>query len=75
MTGLPRDLPPRPAAPSVVVAGDASGRRDPPQDPRCRSFAGRKTFLAEMRRRGLAVAADAGQFAIFGNREPLRRLA
>lgn len=38
-------------------------------------LAGRKTFLAEMRRRGLAVAADAGQFAIFGNREPLRRLA
>ncbi|MBD3764756.1 MAG: N-(5'-phosphoribosyl)anthranilate isomerase [Rhodobacterales bacterium] len=38
-------------------------------------FVGREAFLAEMRRRGYAVVENAGQFVIFCNREPLRRLA
>lgn len=37
-------------------------------------FYGRDDSLAEMRRRGLAVVENAGQFVIFCNCEPLRRL-
>jgi predicted ATPase len=38
-------------------------------------YVGRDAFLAEMRRRGFAVLENAGQFVIFCNREPIRRLA
>lgn len=38
-------------------------------------YVGRDTFLAEMRRRGFAVVENAGQFVIFCNREPIRRVA
>ncbi len=37
-------------------------------------FVGRDAFLAEMQRRGFAVVENAGQFVIFCNREPLRRI-
>ena len=37
-------------------------------------FVGREVFLAEMQRRGFAVVENAGQFVIFCNREPLRRI-
>lgn len=36
-------------------------------------FVGREVFLAEMQRGG-AVIENAGQFVIFCNREPLRRI-
>jgi hypothetical protein len=36
---------------------------------------GRKAFLEEMRRRGFSVVENAGQFVIFCNREPIRRVA
>ena len=36
---------------------------------------GRLPFLAEMRRRGFGVVENAGQYVIFCNREPLRRIA
>lgn len=36
---------------------------------------GREAFLAEMRRRGFPVVENAGQYVIFCNREPLRRVA
>jgi hypothetical protein len=38
-------------------------------------FVGRTAFLAEMRRRGYPVIENAGQFVIFCNREPIRRVA
>jgi hypothetical protein len=38
-------------------------------------FVGREAFLSEMRRRGFAVVENAGQFVIFCNCEPIRRLA
>ncbi|GAB1362751.1 hypothetical protein MASR1M32_19870 [Rhodobacter sp.] len=38
-------------------------------------FVGREVFLAEMQRRGFPVIENAGQFVIFCNREPIRRLA
>ncbi len=38
-------------------------------------FAGRDWFLCEMRRRGFPVLENAGQYIIFCNREPIRRLA
>jgi hypothetical protein len=38
-------------------------------------YVGREAFLAEMRRRGFAVVENAGQFVIFCNREPIRRVA
>lgn len=38
-------------------------------------FVGREIFLAEMRRRGFAVVENAGQFVIFCNSEPIRRVA
>lgn len=37
-------------------------------------FVTREVFLDEMRRRGFAVVENAGQFVVFCNREPLRRL-
>lgn len=37
-------------------------------------FVGRDAFLEDMRRRGFAVVENAGQFVVFCNREPLRRL-
>ena len=37
-------------------------------------FVGRDPFLSEMQRRGFSVVENAGQFVIFCNREPLRRL-
>jgi hypothetical protein len=37
-------------------------------------YVGRMRFLAELHRRGYAVVENAGQFVIFCNREPLRRL-
>lgn len=37
-------------------------------------FVGRDTFLAEMDRRGFTVVENAGQFVVFCNREPIRRL-
>lgn len=37
-------------------------------------FVGREAFLAEMRRRGFAVVENAGQFVIFCNHEPIRRV-
>ena len=36
---------------------------------------GREIFLGEVRRRGYSVVENGGQFVIFCNREPLRRLA
>ncbi|WP_225029583.1 N-(5'-phosphoribosyl)anthranilate isomerase [Xinfangfangia pollutisoli] len=38
-------------------------------------FVGREVFLDEMRRRGFPVIENAGQFVIFCNREPIRRVA
>ena len=35
---------------------------------------GRDIFLREIERRGYAVIENAGQFVVFCNREPLRRL-
>lgn len=35
---------------------------------------GRKAFLAEMQRRGFTVVENAGQFVIFCNCEPVRRV-
>ena len=37
-------------------------------------YVGRKEFLAEMRRRGFPVVENAGQFVIFCNTEPIRRV-
>jgi hypothetical protein len=37
-------------------------------------FVGREPFLEEMRRRGFPVVENAGQFVIFCNREPIRRV-
>jgi hypothetical protein len=37
-------------------------------------FVGRDAFLAEMKRRGFPVIENAGQFVIFCNREPIRRV-
>ncbi len=37
-------------------------------------YVGRAAFLTEIRRRGFTVVENAGQFVIFCNREPLRRL-
>lgn len=37
-------------------------------------YIGREAFLAEMHRRGFAVVENAGQFVIFCNREPVRRI-
>lgn len=37
-------------------------------------YVGRGAFLDEMRRRGFSVVENAGQFVVFCNREPLRRL-
>lgn len=37
-------------------------------------FVGREHFLHEMRRRGYPVVENAGQFVIFCNREPIRRV-
>ncbi|MCB6176892.1 N-(5'-phosphoribosyl)anthranilate isomerase [Rhodobacter sp. Har01] len=36
---------------------------------------GREAFLQEMQRRGYAVVENAGQYVIFCNRDPIRRLA
>lgn len=36
---------------------------------------GREPFLDEMRRRGYPVVENAGQYVVFCNREPIRRLA
>jgi hypothetical protein len=38
-------------------------------------FVGREPFLDEMRRRGFPVVENAGQFVIFCNCEPIRRVA
>ena len=38
-------------------------------------YVGREAFLEEMRRRGFSVVENAGQFVIFCNREPIRRVA
>jgi hypothetical protein len=38
-------------------------------------YVGREPFLDEMKRRGFPVVENAGQFVIFCNREPLRRVA
>ena len=38
-------------------------------------FVGRNLFLEEMKRRGFPVVENAGQFVIFCNREPIRRVA
>jgi hypothetical protein len=37
-------------------------------------YVGRKPFLDEMKRRGVPVVENAGQFVIFCNREPIRRV-
>ena len=37
-------------------------------------FYGRGAFLAEMQRRGYPVIENAGQFVIFCNQEPIRRV-
>ena len=37
-------------------------------------YVGRDVFLAEMRRRGFPVVENAGQFIIFCNQAPIRRL-
>ncbi len=38
-------------------------------------FVGRDRFLDEMRRRGFPVVENAGQFVIFCNQDPIRRVA
>ena len=38
-------------------------------------YVDRTTFLQEMRRRGYPVVENAGQFVIFFNQEPIRRVA
>ena len=38
-------------------------------------YVGREAFLEEMRRRGFPVVENAGQFVIFCNQEPIRRVA
>jgi hypothetical protein len=38
-------------------------------------FVGRDVFLAEAARRGFPVVENAGQFVVFCNREPIRRVA
>jgi hypothetical protein len=38
-------------------------------------YVGRQAFIDEMRRRGFPVVESAGQFVIFCNHEPIRRLA
>ncbi|MBP9048379.1 MAG: N-(5'-phosphoribosyl)anthranilate isomerase [Tabrizicola sp.] len=38
-------------------------------------FVGREPFLVEMKRRGFPVVENAGQFVIFCNCEPIRRVA
>ncbi len=38
-------------------------------------FVGRDVFLTDMRRRGCPVVENAGQFVIFCNQEPIRRVA
>lgn len=37
-------------------------------------YYGRSAFLQEMQRRGFPVIENAGQFVVFCNREPLRRV-
>lgn len=37
-------------------------------------YIGREAFLTEARRRGFPVVENAGQFVIFCNNEPIRRL-
>jgi hypothetical protein len=37
-------------------------------------YVGRAPFLDEMKRRGFPVVENAGQFVIFCNREPIRRV-
>jgi hypothetical protein len=37
-------------------------------------FVGREAFLAEMARRGFPVVENAGQFVVFCNNEPIRRV-
>ncbi|GGL66860.1 hypothetical protein [Wenxinia marina] len=37
-------------------------------------YVGREAFLGEVTRRGYSVVENAGQFVVFCNREPLRRL-
>jgi hypothetical protein len=37
-------------------------------------YYGREAFLAEMRRRGFPVVENAGQFVVFCNNEPIRRV-
>ncbi|WP_430464546.1 hypothetical protein [Tabrizicola sp.] len=37
-------------------------------------YYGRTEFLAEMKRRGFPVIENAGQFVVFCNNEPIRRL-
>ncbi len=38
-------------------------------------YVGRAVFLDEMHRRGFPVVENAGQFVVFCNREPIRRVA
>lgn len=38
-------------------------------------YVGRAAFLEEMMRRGFPVVENAGQFIVFCNREPIRRVA
>jgi hypothetical protein len=38
-------------------------------------YYGRTEFLNEMKRRGFPVVENAGQFIVFCNNEPIRRLA
>ena len=38
-------------------------------------YVGRTAFLVEMMRRGFPVVENAGQFIVFCNREPIRRVA
>jgi hypothetical protein len=38
-------------------------------------YVGREPFLEEMKRRGFPVVENAGQFVIFCNCEPIRRVA
>lgn len=37
-------------------------------------YYGRRAFLEEMKRRGFPVVENAGQFVVFCNNEPIRRL-
>ncbi len=70
----------RPIRPEVQIArifGSEAARRGAVVRRKVRDVercAGRDLFLSEMRRRGFVTVENTGQFVVFCNREPLRRV-